>query len=74
MDSIIGISKERIRYTTIHNLIVGGVITPEEMEIVQPLLEQMDDQELIQVVLDSHFLAENMRKFRESQHLPERLN
>jgi hypothetical protein len=74
MDNILGISKERIRKTTINNLIVAGVIAEGEAEMVTGALEQMNDQDLIQVVLDSHVLAENQRAVLASYHLDERKN
>jgi hypothetical protein len=75
MQNITRIPISTVINTVLENLIAGGVITREEKEKFRPVVAAMDGQELIETLLDSHVLKENIMEFHDQQfHISERLN
>ena len=75
MENIGRVPYETVVNTVLENLIEGGVITKDEKDHFRPVVEAMDGQELIETLLDSHVLRENLKHlFYENLHLDERKN
>lgn len=52
---------EKVIDLIMENLIIGGVITEEEAKDYRKTVEQMDGQELITTLLESHAIREATR-------------
>ena len=75
IENILRIPISTVIDTVLENLIAGTVITREEKEQFKPVVEAMDAQMLIDTLLESHLLKENMVDFYDRKfHLPERRN
>jgi len=74
MENITKIPIEKVINTMLENLVKGGVILSVEKEHYRHVIEAMDGQELIETLLDSHALAENVRRMENQLHIADRIN
>jgi len=63
MQEILRIPIETVYDTVLENLLETGVITGEEKEHYKMVLEAMSGEELIDTLIESHILRENLKKF-----------
>ena len=72
--NILRIPIETVINTVLENLIKGGVLLASEKEQYKQVVEAMGGQQLIETLLESHVLAENVKRMENALHIPDRKN
>ena len=72
--NILRIPIETVINTVLENLIKGGVLLASEKKHYKQVVEAMDGQQLIETLLESHVLAENVKRMENALHIADRKN
>lgn len=72
--NILRIPIETVINTVLENLIKGGVLLESEKEHYRTVIEAYDGRELIDILLESHILAENVKRMENALHIADRKN
>lgn len=65
---------EKVYNITLDNLIQSSIIAEKDRNYYHMVLESMSPEELIETLLNSHTIIENIKRLHELYHLLERRN